>query len=189
MPRAPELQRRLPRTLIAIALALPVLLVVGVLIASQVLGRDEAPTPGTQRLAVAAVPVPVAASADCARLLSGLPDALATGGTLLPRRLLADPVPAGTVAWGGLGGDVPGGRTPVVLRCGLPRPPELTPTSVLVDVDGVSWLPLPAGPVTTYVAVDRSVFLSLEIGEDAGTGALQDVSRGVKITLASRGSG
>jgi hypothetical protein len=103
-----------------VALALPVLLVVGVLIASQVLGRQADPDPATGPLALAAVPVPAAASADCARLLSGLPGDINTGDGLLPRRALADPVPAGTVAWGGE--KEASGRPedqPVVLRCGL----------------------------------------------------------------------
>ena len=178
---------RLPRILLGVALALPVLLVVGVLVASSLLQRDDTPSPETQRLAVAAVPVPAASSADCARLLMGLPQALNTGGTLLARRALADPAPPSTVAWGGEGRD--SGRPsdqPVVLRCGLPRPPELTPTSVLLDVDGVSWLPLPGAGTSTYVVVDRAVYVSLTLPDDAGTGAIQDVSRGVKITLAAR---
>ncbi|HEU4676895.1 MAG TPA: DUF3515 domain-containing protein [Motilibacteraceae bacterium] len=42
--------------------------------------------------------------------------------------------PAGdlTAAWG---------RPPVVLRCGVPRPAALEPTSQLVTIDGVDWFP------------------------------------------------
>ena len=185
---APELDRRLPRVLVGVALALPVLLVVGVLVASSVLQRSPE-EPGTTRLAVAAVPVPAGASADCARLLSGLPNEINTGGTLLPRRVLADPAPTSTVAWGGenAASGNPSDQ-PVVLRCGLPRPAELTPTAVLVDVDGVNWLQLAGPGISTWVVVDRSVFVGLTLPDDAGTGAIQDVSRGVKITLASRGT-
>ncbi len=184
----PELDRRLPRVLVGVALALPVLLVVGVLLASSVLQRSP-PDPGTTRLAVAAVPVPAGASADCARLLSGLPTEINTGGTLLPRRVLSEPAPSSTVAWGGEGAASGNpADQPVVLRCGLPRPVELSPTSVLVDIDGVAWLQLPGPGTSTWVVVDRSVFVGLTLPDEAGTGAIQDVSRGVKITLASRGT-
>jgi hypothetical protein len=170
-----------------VALALPVLLVVGVLIASQVLGRQSDPDPATGPLALGPVPVPAAASADCSRLLSGLPGDINTGGGLLPRRALADPVPAGTVAWGGE--KEASGRPedqPVVLRCGLATPPELGPTSPLLDVDGVDWLRIPGAGATTWVTTDRAVFVGLTLPDGIGSGAIQDVSRGVKITLVSR---
>jgi hypothetical protein len=185
--RAPELDRRLPRIVLGVALALPVLLVVGVLVASQVLGRQTDPDPDTGPLALTAVPVPAAASADCSRLLSGLPQEINTGDGLLPRRVLASPVPAGTVAWGGE--KEASGRPedqPVVLRCGLPQPPELGPTSPLLDVDGVDWLRIPGAGTTTWVTVDRAIFVGLTLPDGIGSGAIQDVSRGVKITLVSR---
>ena len=185
--RAPELDRRLPRVLLGIALALPVLLVAGVLVASVVLQRDPAPAADTQRLAVSAVPVPAAASADCARLLSGLPQEIESAGVMTPRRALADPVPPGTVAWGGENSsDGDPADQPIVLRCGLPRPAELTPTSVLLDVDGVEWLELPGAGATTWVVVDRAVYIGLTLPDGSGSAAIQDVSRGIKITLASR---
>jgi hypothetical protein len=185
---APELARRLPRILVGIALALPVLLVVGVLAASQVLQRDPAEGPGTVRLSLPEVPVPAASSADCARLLSGLPQEIRTGEGLLPRRLLTAPVPAGTVAWGGREDEA--GRPvdpPVVLHCGLPRPPELGPTSSLLDVDGVEWVERrePDGG-STWITADRAIYVGLTLPDGAGSAAIQDVSRGVKITLASR---
>jgi hypothetical protein len=186
-PRAPELQHRLPRILLGVALALPVLLVVGVLVASQVLGRQTDPDPATGPLAVPAVPVPAAASADCARFFSGLPQEINTGDGLLPRRVLAAPAPPGTVAWGGE--KAASGRPedqPVVLRCGLPAPAELGPTSPLLDVDGVDWLELPGAGTTTWVTADRAVFVGLTLPDGIGSGPIQDVSRGVKITLVSR---
>lgn len=185
--RAPELDRRLPRILLGVALALPVLLVVGVLVASQLLGRQSDPDPDTGPLAVAAVGVPAAASADCSRLFAGLPLDINTGDGLLPRRSLAAPAPAGTMAWGGE--KEASGRPedqPVVLRCGLPAPAELGPTSPLLDVDGVSWLAIPGPGATTWVTADRAIFVGLTLPDGIGSGAIQDVSRGVKITLVSR---
>ncbi|WP_312030172.1 DUF3515 domain-containing protein [Actinomycetospora sp. TBRC 11914] len=185
--RAPELQHRLPRVLLGVALALPVLLVVGVLVASQILGRQTDPDPETGPLAVPAVPVPAAASADCARFFSGLPQEINTGNGLLPRRALAAPAPPGTVAWGGE--EQASGRPedqPIVLRCGLPAPAELGPTSPLLDVDGVDWLQLPGVGATTWVTADRAVYVGLTLPDGIGSGPIQDVSRGVKITLVSR---
>ena len=185
--RAPELERRGPRIVLGIALALPVLLVVGVLVAAQILGRQTDPDPDTGPLALAAIPVPAAAAADCARLLSGLPQEINTGDGLLPRRVLANPVPAGTVAWGGE--SQASGRVedqPVVLRCGLPAPAELGPTASLLDVDGVDWLRIPGFGATTWVTADRAVFVGLTLPDGIGSGAIQDVSRGIKITLVSR---
>lgn len=173
--------------MLGVALALPVLLVVGVLVASQVLGRQTDPDPDTGPLALAAVPVPAAASADCSRLLSGLPQEINTGDGLLPRRVLAAPAPAGTVAWGGE--QQASGRPedqPVVLRCGLPAPPELGPTAPLLDVDGVDWLRIPGTGTTTWVTADRAIFVGLTLPDGIGSGAIQDVSRGIKITLVSR---
>lgn len=179
----PELSGLVPRIVVGLALALPVLLVVGVLIASSVLQRSP-PAADAPRLTIPAVATPAAASADCSRLLSGLPDAIPTGGGLAVRRVLATPVPAGSVAWGG-----EGGTAPIVLRCGLPRPAELTPTAALLDVNGVEWLEVPAPEAPgsrTWVTVDRGVFVGLTLPDGVGSGAIQDVSRGVKITLASR---
>jgi hypothetical protein len=184
--RAPEVVRRLPRVLVAITLTLPVLVVVGVLVASVVLVRDPVPDVDTVRLPVSTVPVPAAASADCSRLLSGLPGEIPTERGLLPRRVLADPEPAATVAWGG-----EDATPPIVLRCGLPQPAELHAGAPLLDVDGVEWLAVddPAAGTSTWVTADRAVYVGLTIPDEVGTGPIRDVSRGVKIALVSRPAG
>ena len=75
----------------------------------------------------------------------------------------------------------------MVLRCGLPRPAELTPTSALLVVNGVSWLRLDDGVpdpvIVTYVAVDRPVYVVLTAPTAAGSGPLQQVSDVVRTTL------
>ena len=74
-----------------------------------------------------------------------------------------------------------------MLRCGLTRPAELSPTSTLLEVDGVSWLRLDDGVpdpvVVSYVAVDRPVYLVLTAPPAAGSGPLQTVSEAVRATL------
>lgn len=186
LARAPQVVRRLPRVLVGVVLTLPVLLVAGVLVASVVLVREPVPDADTVRLAVPAVPTPAAASADCSRLLSGLPGEIPTERGLLPRRVLADPVPPATVAWGG-----EGGTAPVVMRCGLPRPAELAPGAPLLVVDGVDWVAVDDGrPGTrTWVTTDRAVYVGLTLPADVGDGPVADISRGVKIALVSRLTG
>jgi hypothetical protein len=178
--RAPEVVRRLPRVLVGIVLSLPVLLVGGVLLASVVFVRDPVPDADTVRLTVRAMATPAAASADCSRLLSGLPGEIRTETGMLPRRVLAAPAPPATVAWGG-----EDGTAPIVLRCGLPRPTEGAP---LRDVAGVDWVAIADDTPgsTTWVTVDRAVHVGLSLPDGFGEAPLLDVSRGVKIALVSR---
>ena len=78
---------------------------------------------------------------------------------------------------------------PVVLRCGLPRPAELAPTSSLLQIDGVQWLALddglPQPQLVTYVAVDRPVFVALTVPTGLGSGPVQAVSDVVRDRLAA----
>ncbi|MDD7941193.1 DUF3515 domain-containing protein [Actinomycetospora lutea] len=181
--RAPQVVRRLPRVLVGLALTVPVLLVAGVMVASLVLVREPVPDVDTVRLQVAAVPTPAAASADCSRLLSGLPGEMATERGMVARRVLADPAPPATVAWGG-----EHGATPVVMRCGLPRPAELAGGGTTTVVNGVDYIEIDDGipGSSTWVTADRAVYVGLTVPDDIGTGPLQDISRGVKIALVSR---
>jgi hypothetical protein len=77
-----------------------------------------------------------------------------------------------------------------VLRCGLTRPAELGPTSLLLEVNGVRWLRLDDGipdPVeVSYVAVDRPVYVVLTTPPAVGTGPLQAVSDVLRETLDAR---
>jgi len=78
------------------------------------------------RVAVPASP-PATAAAACAALATELPKTL-NGLTARP----TDPSSALVAAWG---------KDPVVLRCGVPKPAALQPTSELITVNGVDWLP------------------------------------------------
>ncbi|MGH3810855.1 MAG: DUF3515 domain-containing protein [Pseudonocardiaceae bacterium] len=162
-----------PRWLLGIALALPVALVVGVLVvAAQVRGRPQGP------VGLAEVPAPAAGSADCTRLLAALPEELDGGeqGTL-QRRQLAAPAPAGAAAWG---------EPPVVLRCGLDRPTDLTATSRLLAISGVQFFTVPSPGTSTWVAVDRPVYVVVDLPPVTGSGALQQVAIVIADTLAQR---
>ena len=133
-------------------------------------------------LGLPAVPAPAAGSAECATLQAALPQRLQSGTAQLDRRPLAEPAPRGAAAWGAGGLD-----ETVILRCGVGRPAELTPTAVLLEVSGVRWLRLPGeGATSTWIAVDRPVYVALTVPDDAGTGPLQDLSATVGATLPTR---
>jgi hypothetical protein len=177
--------RRLSPPLIA-ALVLGGALVVGVGVAGIVLGPGNTPSPTTSAppsvaatgpLLLVPVDAPQANSTECAALLRALPATLSNGNSPLAARQLASPAPPAAAAWGGTTGD------PVVLRCGIERPPELTPTSELLDVGGVQWLQLSANGLTTWYAVDRAETVALTLPGNVGTGPIQDVSAAIMATM------
>jgi hypothetical protein len=180
---------------VLIALGLPLLLAVAVAtvgIVGRVRGVEGAgltdtgggPTttaaPDMGPLAVVPVEAPDAGGPECTALLAALPAELPAAGGVLPSRPLADPAPAGTRAWAAA-------PRPAVLRCGLTRPAELTPTSTLLEVNGVRWLQLDDGVpdpvIVSYVAVDRPVYVVLTAPTAAGSGPLQVVADVVRQTL------
>jgi hypothetical protein len=167
------------------ALALGGALVVGVGIAGVVVANSgsgatpPAPSaiPQTGPVAVVPVDAPRAGSPQCTALLGGLPATLANGPDPLRRQSLAAPAPAAAAAWRGSTGD------PVVLRCGIERPPELTPTSELLDVSGVRWLRVAGTDAATWYAVDRAVTVALTLPGDVNTGPIQDVSAAIGAAM------
>ena len=165
-----------PPALIATAVALPVALVVGVVVAGVLAQRS----PVREPVALTTVPAPQADSAQCATVLTALPDPLDDA----PRAPLADPSPPGAAAW------YSDGAEPIVLRCGIPRPLEFRADSALVGVDGVQWLEIPGDAqgiaATTYVAVDRGPYLALTLPDGAGSGALQQLAEVVGAALPAR---
>lgn len=55
------------------------------------------------------------------------------------------PQSTATAAWG---------EPPIVLRCGVGRPPTLTPSAQLITVNGISWLPIEATGGVVFVSTD-----------------------------------
>ncbi|MET3803845.1 hypothetical protein ABIB25_000831 [Nakamurella sp. UYEF19] len=125
-------------------------------------------------LAVSTFDQPGANSAACKSLMPALPGKLGDG----PRRQI-DGEPAGIAAWG---------DPAVILRCGLETPQDLTCSSALVQVNGVSWLQLTEAGLgsTTYIAADRSVRVAVTVPDGSGTAAIQQVSNAVSTTLQFR---
>jgi hypothetical protein len=81
------------------------------------------------------VPAPESAAPACAEV--PLP-ATVSGAGLRPT---TEP---GTAAWG---------EPPITYRCGVSRPAALAPTSRLLDVGGIGWLPLEGAGGTGFIAV------------------------------------
>jgi hypothetical protein len=169
---------------VVIAIALPLLLAVAVAaiaINARVRGIGEPPPPDTGPLAVAPVDSPDATGPECTALLAALPAELdGPDGPMPPRPIAEAANLPGVRAWAAA-------PRPAVLRCGLPRPAELTPTSALLEVNGVRWLQLEDGlpqPVqVSYIAVDRPVYLAITIPVDAGSAPLQQLSDVIRETL------
>jgi uncharacterized protein DUF3515 len=162
----------------AVGVVLAGLLVAGVITLGLVYGSSDDPPERTGPVAVVPVPAPAATSEDCVRLAKDLPGTLPSGDRRLERATLAEPAPAGAVAWTDRRSD------PVVLRCGLEKPAELTSTTNLRFLSGVAWLPVEGTGKTTWYAVDRPVYVAMTVPTDAGTGPLQDISAAITRALS-----
>ncbi|TKG72027.1 DUF3515 domain-containing protein [Prauserella endophytica] len=157
---------------LAAALAVAVA-VLGVLSSGDDEGTETGPLP------LVSIPAPKSGSPECAKVIEAAPGELESSGETLARRELAQPAPPATVAWGT--------DNPVVLRCGLERPPELTPTSYLRQINGVRWLEVPGEGAATWYVVDRPVYLALTVPAGSGTGPLQQVSDTIRDSLPATG--
>jgi hypothetical protein len=153
---------------VLVALSLPLMMVAAIVVGAKIAARNE----GTSPLVLPGVPAPAATSDTCAALLSALHGDVGDQ----PARTLEPSVP-GAAAWG---------DPPVVLRCGVPTPTELTCSSALQVVDGVSWLQISGTGQTTYLAADRPVRIALTLPDGSGTAAIQDVSRVIAGTTAAQ---
>ncbi|MGH4020669.1 MAG: DUF3515 domain-containing protein [Pseudonocardiaceae bacterium] len=166
----PEGRSGPPRWLLGTTIAIPAVLVVGVVLAAAVI-RGQAPGP----LVLPPAPAPQAGSPDCRALLSALPERIDAGAAgELRRRPIREPAPPGAAAWG---------QPPTVLRCGLGRPAELTASSRLLAVSGVQFLEIPGPGATRWVVVDRPVYVAVTLPDGVGSAPLQQVATAVRGTL------
>ncbi|QLY29970.1 DUF3515 domain-containing protein [Nocardia huaxiensis] len=160
--------------LIATAVALPIALVVGVLVAGVMASKNPAREP----LALGSVPAPTAEGPACSALLPALPGSLGDYTTAE----LREPAPVATKAW-----QKPEGGEPIVLRCGLDRPLEFNRASPLQIVNGVNWFEVrdETSGVTsgTWFAVDRGTYIAVTMANDAGPTPLQDISESIKKAI------
>ncbi|SFW91602.1 DUF3515 domain-containing protein [Amycolatopsis australiensis] len=164
-----------PKVVLVIAATLAVALAATVAVFALTQGRAR---PEAGPLPLVPVPAPEAGSPGCTALLGAVPTELTSNGSALKLRELANPAPPATVAWGT--------DDPVVLRCGLNRPPELTQTAPLRVVNGVQWLQVSGEGASTWYVVDREVYAALTVPDSAGTGPLQQLSDTVAAKLPAK---
>jgi hypothetical protein len=157
-----------PRTLIIAALILAVAALLTVLALAASRRVPERP------VAIAAVPAPAAQSPECRGLMATLPDRLGEFG----RAAAADPVPDGAAAWGDA-------EEPVIMRCGLGRPAEFVVGAPLQLVDDVQWFRLDDADTrrSTWVCVDRPVYVALTLPTGSGPSPIQQLSDVIERTM------
>jgi len=132
--------------------------------------------PPDQPVAIPAVPAPQADSAPCKALTAALPGELGD----FRRAAAVEPTPAGAAAWrDGSGGE------PVVLRCGLDRPAEFVVGSPIQMVDDVQWFKIddPGATRSTWVTVDRPVYVALTLPAGSGPTPIQMLSDLIARTM------
>lgn len=88
----------------------------------------------------------------CADLVTGLPEVVDDA----VRREIDPPQP-GVAAWG---------QPPIILRCGVPEPTGLDPTSAVLDVSGVGWRALDGEGGTFFYSDDRAVVVEVAVPDD-----------------------
>lgn len=160
---------------IATAIALPVALVVGVLVAAIAVNRSPVHDP----VALGPVDAPDASSAQCASLLDALPENLGD----YTEAELAQPAPVGVRAWVSSEENA----EPVVLRCGLPRPIGFDVAAPLQVINGVQWFEVSGSDdgidASTWFVVDRGVYVALTVPGGTGPTPIQDASTAVANAL------
>jgi hypothetical protein len=152
-----------PRGALIAALAVAVAAVVGLLVVAALRQTPPQPTP----VAIAAAPAPDAEGDACRTLMARLPDQLGD----YRRAVAAEPAPAGAAAW-----RTDDGGEPVILRCGLERPDDFVVGTPLQGVDDVNWFRIGDQGRTTWVAVDRPVYVALTLPDGSGPTPIQLIS-------------
>jgi hypothetical protein len=110
----------------------------------------------------------------CAQVLSALPVQL---DGLNPRKVAPAPDSgAPVVAWG---------DPAIVLQCGVTRPKELTEGSsaLVVAVNNVNWLPVTASNSTTFIAIDRAVYIAVTVPKSYAQPPLATLSTAIAGVL------
>lgn len=119
-------------------------------------------------------PLPEGAGAyACANFKSNLPDEV-VGQTVTA----TDPRSSFTAAWG---------DPSIVVRCGVPVPAALEPTSQLVTVDGIDWLPEQLERGYLFTTVGRELNIEVTVPDEYApeADALVDISPAVAEAIAA----
>ncbi len=120
-----------------------------------------------------AVDPPSGGGGTCARLHQRLPDDLDGRD-----RRGTSPASRRTAAWG---------DPAVVLRCGVPRPAALTPTSQVLEVEDVAWFLTERPRAYVFTTVGRTAYVELRVPRstprDRATAPLVDLAPAIRATL------
>lgn len=73
------------------------------------------------------------------------------------------------------------GKPPIVLQCGVARPPQLKPYSTAQLIGSgrdlsVNWLPVPRSTATEWTIIDRSVYIRLTVPDSYATPPIDALS-------------
>lgn len=131
-----------------VALALPIILLIGVLIGVRQLNNPA--------VGLGMVEAPQADSQECAELLENLPSKL-DGHR---RSALVDPAPSGAAAW----------SKSITLRCGVNTPYQYNALSITETVNNIEWLTVqdttPGSDLKTYYAVNTDPVVAITVDGD-----------------------
>ena len=107
----------------------------------------------------------------CANLKADLPEQVLGNNTTA-----TTPWSSLTTAWG---------DPAIVLRCGVPAPAALTPTSQLITIDGVAWFPeqLERGYLFTTYGLSLNVEVSVPSAYAPEADALTEISRSIAESI------
>lgn len=136
--------RRTASSLLVAGLGIPALAACGSSTAAPSPSASAAPT-GTPAPAVEPHPTG-AVAAGCRRVMANLPATV--DGNPLGRRTEF------TAQWG---------KPATTLRCGVPKPAALTPSSDCMGVNGVGWLTEHRGNVYTFTTIGRAGWLEVRV--------------------------
>lgn len=171
----PAPQRRSP-ALLATAIALPIALIGGIIVAAVLVNRN----PLLEPVALGAAEAPLAGSDQCRALGAALPETLGDYESVP----LVDPAPESAAAWRST---VDVDAEPIVLRCGLERPSEFAQGVSLTDVNRVQWFEIDGTDqgldASTWVAVDRSAYVALTLPNGTGSAPIQGISEAIKASM------
>ncbi|BDE13183.1 MULTISPECIES: DUF3515 domain-containing protein [Mycobacterium] len=160
-----------PRAVLIAALAVALVTIAGVLVFAAT--RDNPQRP----VAIASVPAPQAANAECRALSAALPARLGD----FQRAAVAQPAPEGASAWRA-------GSDTVIVRCGLQRPDDFVIGSPIQVVDRVQWFRVSGQSddrSSTWYTVDRPVYVAITLPAESGPTPIQDLSAIIDRAIAA----
>ena len=99
-----------------------------------------------------APPEPAVDADTCADFMAALPDTLMDKASRP-----TDPASDLTAAWG---------DPAITVRCGVPDPAALTPTSQLITIDGVDWFPEQTDGGYRFTTYDRVTNVEVDVPDD-----------------------